>query len=62
MCHQPHTSLLDLLPRTVEGRSFCPVCKHSRKFYCYTCYEYVGLDGSLLPTVRLPVSVDMYVH
>jgi len=23
---------------TLEGRSACPVCFKSRKFFCYTCY------------------------
>ena len=44
------------------GRAPCPRCRCSRKFYCYTCYEVVGMDPKLVPKVQLPVKVDMYVY
>lgn len=43
-------------------RAPCPRCRCSRKFYCYTCYEVVGMDPKLVPKVQLPVKVDMYVY
>ena len=56
-----HTSVL-FFDRQVDGRSECPKCHRSRKFFCYTCYLLVGMrEPSLIPTVRLPVKVDMCV-
>ncbi|CAH3131095.1 unnamed protein product [Pocillopora meandrina] len=40
----------------------CPKCQASRKYYCYTCYITVGLDRSLIPTVHLPIKVDIIKH
>ena len=47
--------------RKVVGRTYCPTCGRSRKFYCYSCYHLIGLDPSEIPRVRLPVKIDMYV-
>ena len=44
--------------RGLERRP-CPKCHASRKYYCYVCYVTVGLDRSLIPTVHLPIKVDM---
>ena len=48
--------------RRVVGRTQCPTCGRSRKFYCYSCYHLVGLEPSDVPRVKLPVKVDMYVQ
>eukprot|EP00731_Ephydatia_muelleri_P007814 Em0004g152a len=48
--------------RAVKSRAVCPKCHSSRKFFCYTCYEVVGLQPEVLPTVTLPVSVDIIKH
>lgn len=47
--------------RRVVGRSQCPGCGRSRKFYCYSCYRLIGLDANDVPRIRLPIKIDMYV-
>ncbi|XP_078375696.1 tRNA-uridine aminocarboxypropyltransferase 1-like isoform X2 [Oculina patagonica] len=47
--------------RGLERRP-CPKCQASRKYYCYVCYVTVGLDRSLIPTVNLPIKVDIIKH
>ncbi|XP_058129850.1 tRNA-uridine aminocarboxypropyltransferase 1 [Anopheles ziemanni] len=46
----------------VEGRSACPVCGKSRKFFCYTCYVPVAEIQSSVPRIQLPVKVDVIKH
>ena len=43
-------------------RAVCPKCKSSRKYFCYTCFIPVGISESSLPTVELPLQVDMCVY
>lgn len=43
-------------------RGPCPNCHASRKYYCYVCYMTVGIDRSLIPTVKLPIKVDIVKH
>ncbi|XP_018575427.1 DTW domain-containing protein 1 isoform X2 [Anoplophora glabripennis] len=51
-------SILDKL----EGRHPCQKCGKSRKFYCYSCYvPILELEGKL-PTVQLPVKIDIIKH
>lgn len=47
---------------TIDGRSACPKCSKSRKFFCYTCYVPVENVKARLPTVRLPVQIDIIKH
>ncbi|KAG8179888.1 hypothetical protein JTE90_017420 [Oedothorax gibbosus] len=51
-------SFLDEIP----SRSPCPKCHKSRKYYCYTCYVAVEQVAKRLPTVDLPVCVDIIRH
>lgn len=37
----------------VDGRSPCPKCFKSRKFFCYTCYVPTKSVGPLLPVVKV---------
>uniref|UniRef100_A0A182N4Q4 tRNA-uridine aminocarboxypropyltransferase 1 n=1 Tax=Anopheles dirus TaxID=7168 RepID=A0A182N4Q4_9DIPT len=46
----------------VEGRSSCPVCGKSRKFFCYTCYVPVAGIESRVPRISLPVKIDIIKH
>ncbi|XP_049300998.1 tRNA-uridine aminocarboxypropyltransferase 1 [Anopheles funestus] len=46
----------------VEGRSCCPSCGKSRKFFCYTCYLPVGEIESRVPRLTLPVKIDVIKH
>ncbi|XP_072004379.1 tRNA-uridine aminocarboxypropyltransferase 1 [Engystomops pustulosus] len=46
-----------------KGRSICPKCNSSRMFYCYTCYVPVeSVPTSDIPTVKLPVKIDIIKH
>ena len=57
----PTLTLYTVCCRKVVGRSQCPLCGRSRKFYCYSCYCLIGLDASDVPRIRLPIKIDMYV-
>lgn len=47
---------------TIDGRSPCPKCSKSRKFFCYTCYVPVENVADRLPKVQLPVQIDIIKH
>lgn len=46
----------------IDGRSACPKCGKSRKFFCYTCYVPVDELARQLPTVQLPIQIDIIKH
>ncbi|XP_064617431.1 tRNA-uridine aminocarboxypropyltransferase 1-like [Liolophura sinensis] len=46
----------------IKGRSLCPKCGKSRKFYCYTCYILMEDVKTKLKQVKLPVKVDIIKH
>lgn len=46
----------------IDGRSRCPKCLRSRKFFCYTCYVPVVDLENRLPKVQLPVKIDIIKH
>ncbi|XP_055526277.1 tRNA-uridine aminocarboxypropyltransferase 1 isoform X2 [Wyeomyia smithii] len=48
--------------KDVEGRSPCTVCGKSRKYFCYHCYVPVAELQGRLPSVKLPVSIDIIEH
>lgn len=37
----------------LDGRSPCPVCGKSRKYFCYTCYVPISELSGNLPTVKV---------
>lgn len=43
------TSILN----TLKGRTNCPLCSKSRKFFCYTCYVPVTQLNGKLPNVKV---------
>jgi len=45
-----------------NGRQRCPACGHSRKYFCYTCPEVLPCFKARLPSVELPVAVDIVKH
>lgn len=47
---------------TIDGRSACPKCFKSRKFFCYSCYVPVKELASQLPKVKLPIQIDIIKH
>ncbi|KTG06678.1 hypothetical protein cypCar_00025558 [Cyprinus carpio] len=44
------------------GRRKCSRCGASRMFYCYSCCALVGLETRDVPTVELPVKIDIIKH
>ncbi|KAI9310867.1 DTW domain-containing protein [Dichotomocladium elegans] len=56
--HISDDSILD----TVTERSECPRCRKSVKYFCYRCFDVVGMDRSLIPTVELPVRLNVIKH
>lgn len=46
----------------ISGRSACPKCGKSRKFFCYTCYVAINELNGRLPTVQLPIQIDIIKH
>lgn len=50
-------SILD----SVTDRSECPRCKKSVKYFCYRCFDVVGMERSQIPKVKLPVRLNVYV-
>ncbi|GAB6030281.1 DTW domain-containing protein 1 [Chamberlinius hualienensis] len=49
---------LDLL----TGRSLCPKCGKSRKYFCYTCYVAMDEIADRIPKLHLPIKVDIIKH
>lgn len=52
------TDFLDEL----SERSVCNRCLKSRKYYCYSCYQPLDAIRGRVPTLRLPVRVDIIKH
>lgn len=46
----------------INGRSACPKCGKSRKLFCYTCYVPIVELKQHLPTVQLPIQIDIIKH
>ncbi|KAG0169825.1 DTW domain-containing protein 1 [Apophysomyces sp. BC1034] len=40
----------------------CPQCGKTVKFFCYKCYQVVGMSQSDVPRLRLPVHLDVIKH
>ncbi|KAI5607837.1 DTW domain-containing protein 1, partial [Silurus asotus] len=45
-----------------SGRVKCSTCGSSRLLYCYTCCCLVGLNPQTVPTVRLPIKIEIIKH
>ncbi|KAI8063896.1 DTW domain-containing protein [Gongronella butleri] len=50
-----------VLAQTAE-RTMCPNCAKTVKYFCYRCFEVYGVDRAALPTVHLPVPLDVIKH
>jgi hypothetical protein len=57
-----HLKLASFAPLISAERTSCPKCRSSRKYFCYTCYIPVGISPDCLPTVKLPLPVDIIKH
>ncbi|KAI9495593.1 DTW domain-containing protein [Zychaea mexicana] len=51
-------SILD----TVQGRTNCSQCNKSVKYFCYRCFNVVGMDRSEIPSLKLPVPLNVIKH
>ncbi|CAH1775502.1 unnamed protein product [Owenia fusiformis] len=47
---------------SVEGRLKCKKCGQSRKYYCYSCCIPLEETKGMIPTVQLPVKVEIIKH
>ncbi|XP_077419278.1 tRNA-uridine aminocarboxypropyltransferase 1 isoform X2 [Vanacampus margaritifer] len=45
-----------------RGRTKCAKCGGSRMFFCYTCCLLVDVSLQEIPTVKLPVKIDIIKH
>lgn len=45
-----------------RGRLKCSKCGGSRMFFCYTCCSLVGVNQKEIPSVKLPVKIDIIKH
>jgi len=52
------TSILD----TLQERQPCDICFKSRKFFCYNCHIPLSAVKSIIPTVKLPIQIDVVKH
>ncbi|XP_077990726.1 tRNA-uridine aminocarboxypropyltransferase 1-like [Glandiceps talaboti] len=52
-----HSALHD-----VVGRTKCPGCQASRKWFCYTCFRLMGELEGKVPQVELPIKLDIIKH
>jgi len=43
-------------------RSVCPTCNRRRRYFCYTCFQRMGPSPELIPTVQLPIFLDILHH
>ncbi|KAI9030803.1 DTW domain-containing protein [Phycomyces nitens] len=46
----------------IKERQMCPRCKKTVKYFCYRCFNVIGMDRSQIPTVNLPVHLDVIKH
>jgi len=46
----------------LTGRSVCPKCSKSRKYFCYTCYVAMEEVEDRIPKLKLPIKVDIIKH
>lgn len=46
----------------IKGRFKCTKCGKSRKFYCYSCLLCVGDLHKIIPTVTIPITIDIIKH
>ncbi|KAI8645598.1 DTW domain-containing protein [Parasitella parasitica] len=52
----------DQVLKDIEQRTACPTCKKTVKYFCYICYKVVGMERSSIPSVKLPVHLDVIKH
>lgn len=40
----------------------CPTCNRRMKYFCYHCFQVMGMERSQVPFVPLPVPIDIIKH
>lgn len=40
-------------------RYTCSACNKRMKYFCYHCFQVLGMDRSQVPFVKLPAPIDM---
>ncbi|KAL4213682.1 DTW-domain-containing protein [Rhizopus microsporus] len=52
----------DQVLKNIDKRQPCPTCNKSVKYFCYVCFNVIGMDRSDVPFVNLPVPLDIIKH
>ncbi|ORZ23443.1 DTW domain-domain-containing protein [Absidia repens] len=52
----------DTVLHKTNERYKCPTCEKPVKYFCYHCFNVVGMDRTQVPTVKLPVHLDVIKH
>lgn len=47
---------------TVSSREACPKCQKSRKFFCYQCFVPMETIKGRIPSISLPVKLEIIKH
>ena len=47
---------------SISHRSVCPICTKRRKFFCYCCFIPMPELGDKIPTVSLPLKLEVVKH
>ncbi|KAJ7994821.1 hypothetical protein DPEC_G00253440 [Dallia pectoralis] len=55
-------SHMELEQAQQRGRLKCSSCGGSRMFFCYTCCCLVGVRQQKIPSVKLPIKIDIIKH
>ncbi|KAF7731427.1 DTW domain-containing protein 1 [Apophysomyces ossiformis] len=52
----------DDILHNVTARHKCSKCNKTVKYFCYRCFQVIGMDRSEIPSVKLPVHLDVIKH
>ncbi|ORX45845.1 DTW-domain-containing protein [Hesseltinella vesiculosa] len=52
----------DAVLHQAQDRTLCTHCDKTVKYFCYRCFQVLGCDREKIPTVKLPVPLDVIKH
>ncbi|KAI8393472.1 DTW domain-containing protein [Radiomyces spectabilis] len=52
----------DSILKSATDRHKCLRCQKTVKYFCYRCFDVVGMDRSSVPFLKLPVHLDVVKH
>ncbi|KAL0088043.1 DTW domain-containing protein [Phycomyces blakesleeanus] len=52
----------DTILYATSDRQKCPTCSRMLKYFCYRCFTVIGMDRSQVPSITLPVPLDVIKH